>query len=106
MPADKQVEYQTEIAMWRTLGDEPLRFRSWDGDYVVYSPFSGQTHWLDITAGYLIELLIQGPKDSEKLYHELSHFLGDENNNIFRSSIDIVIENLDELGLIENVFKE
>ena len=92
--------------MWRTLGDETLRFRSWEGDYIVYSPFSGQTHRLDITAGHLIEFLIEGPKNSEKWYYELSQFLGIEENDIFRSSIDIVIENLDELGLIENVFKE
>ncbi len=92
--------------MWRTLGEEPLRFRSWNGDYIVYSPFSGQTHRLDITAGHLIELLIDAPTDTEKLYHELSQFLGDEDNDLFRSSIDVVLENLDELGLIENVFKE
>ena len=91
--------------MWQTLGDEPLRFRSWDGDYIVYSPFSGQTHGLDITAGYLIELLTDGPKNTEKLYHALSQFLGDLNNDRFRSSIDSVLEKLDELGFIEKVIK-
>lgn len=92
--------------MWRTLGEEPLRFRSWDGDYIVYSPLSGQTHRLDITAGYLIELLIDGPKNTEILYKNLSQYLEEQNNDVFSNSIDMVLENLDELGLIENVGEE
>ena len=92
--------------MWRTLGEQPLKLRSWDGDYVVYSPFSGQTHRLDITAGYLIELVNDGPKNSEILHENLSEYLDEQNNDVFRNSIDVVLENLDELGLIENVGEE
>ncbi len=95
-----------EIAMWQTLGDEPLRLRCWDGDYVVYNPFSGHTHQLDIAAGRLVELLIDGPKDSETLYRELSQYLDAQDEDIFRSSVDSVLEVLSELGLIENVSKE
>jgi len=91
--------------MWQMLGDEPLRFRSWDGEYIVYSPFSGSTHRLDSTAGYLIELLTDGAKNSENLYHASSQFLGNVNDDRFRSSIDSVLEILDELGLIEKVLK-
>lgn len=89
--------------MWQPLGDEPLRFRSWDGEYIVYSPIFGSTHRLDLTAGYLIELLIDGAKSPEILYQELSRFLEDDDNGSFRRSIDSVLENLDELGLIEKV---
>ena len=92
--------------MWRSLGEEPLRFRFWDGDYIVYSPFSGQTHRLDITAGYLIELVNDGPKNTEILHKNLSEYLDEQNNDVFRNSIDVVLENLDELGLIENVGEE
>ena len=92
--------------MWRTLGDEPLRYRCWDGDYVVYNPFSGFTHHLDIAAGRLIELLIDGPKDSETLYRDLTQYLEAQDEDIFRSSIDSVLEVLSELGLIENVSEE
>ena len=105
MTAASPIGRQKEIAAWRTLGDEPLRFRSWDGDYIVYSPFSGQTHRLNITAGYLIELLIDGPKNTEILYKELSKYLEGTNNDTFRRSIYSALETLYEEGLIENISK-
>lgn len=92
--------------MWKTLGDEPLRFRSWDGDYIVYSPFSGQTQRLNITAGYLIELLIDGPRTAEIFYKDLSEHLEMHDDDTFKSSIDGVLNVLSELDLIEKISEE
>lgn len=89
--------------MWQTLGDEPLRVWSWEGDYVVYSPYSGQTHRLDIVAGHLIEILIDGPKESSELFQQLSDFLEEQDSENFRSSILDVLQSLDELGLIRDI---
>jgi PqqD family protein of HPr-rel-A system len=95
-----------EIRIWRTLGDEPLRFRSWDGEYIVYSPFSGMTHRLDTAAGYLIECLIDGKKDTEVLCNNLSQHLGAEVDNDFRKSVDSVLDQLSNLGLVEFVSQD
>ena len=92
--------------MWQTLGDEPLRLRSWDGEYIVYSPFSGQTHRLNTTAGYLIECLIGGPKDMEMICNKLSQHLEADDDETFRGSIVSVLDVLSELALIDNMPEE
>ena len=43
---------------WRVV--EGLRWRCWDGDFVVFNPLSGYTHLLDVVTGQILTLLISG----------------------------------------------
>ena len=92
-----------ETGNWRVVGDEPLRWRFWDGDYVYFSPFSGQTHFLDIVTGDVLRVIIDGPPDVAELRSMIADFLDVKNDERVAEATDDILSRLENAGLIEPV---
>ena len=86
---------------WRVAGSKPLRWRSWAGDFVVFSPLSGQTHSLDIVTGRVLKLIMSGSSSFDDLRLEISTFLEVDNDNHLAQTISDILSRMEEVGLIE-----
>ena len=86
---------------WRVAGNEPLKWRCWAGDYVVFSPLSGQTHFLDIFAGHVLELIMAGTPSILELRSEAARFLEVEPDDRLAQTVEELLRRLEEVGLIE-----
>ena len=86
---------------WRVAGSKPLRWRSWGGDYVVFSPLSGQTHSLDIVTGRVLNLIMSESSSFDDLRVEISSFLEVNNDNRLAQTITEILSRVEEAGLIE-----
>jgi len=61
--------------LWRVVEGETLRWRCWGGDYVVFNPLSGQTHFLDIVTGRILTLLLAGSRSLSEIRARIALFL-------------------------------
>jgi PqqD family protein of HPr-rel-A system len=97
----KTTSLNADTQRWRLLGEEPPRYRNWDGDYVIFNSFSGQTHYLDIVTGRVFERLMLGPSSREELRCEIADFLDLEDDHQVANMISRILGELEEVGLIE-----
>ncbi len=88
---------------WRVAGSEPLRWRSWTGDLVVFNPLSGQTHLLDIVTCQVLKLIMSESSIFDDLRLEISIFLEVNNDNRLAQTISEILSRVEEAGLIEPV---
>ncbi len=86
---------------WRVGGQGRLRYRCWDGEYVVFNPSSGSTHLIGIVAGEVLIGILAGPVSTRVLGERLADFLEVENDAKLRANLDTILGELDQLGLIE-----
>ncbi len=82
-------------------GSEPLRWRCWAGEYVVFSPLSGHTHLLDILTGQVLTLIMSESPSVAELRSQISIFLEVENDERLAKTIDGILSRLDDAGLVE-----
>ena len=87
--------------MARGRSNEPLKWRCWAGDYVVFSPLSGQTHFLDVFAGHILERIMAGAPSILELRSEAARFLEVELDDRLAQTVDELLRRLEEVGLIE-----
>ena len=83
-------------------GGEPLRWRCWAGDYVVFSPLSGHTHLLDILTGQVLTVIMAESPSVAELRSQTSTFLEVENDERLAKTIDGILSRLEEAGLVES----
>jgi PqqD family protein of HPr-rel-A system len=100
-PAESDNEGAGRLQQWRVAGDKPLKWRCWAGDYVVFSPLSGQTHFLDIFAGHVLELIMAGTPSISELRSEAARFLEVEPDDRLAQAVEELLRRLEEVGLIE-----
>ena len=86
---------------WRVAGNEPLRWRCWAGDYVVFNALSGQTHFLEIFAGRMLTLIMSGTPSILELRAEAARFLEVEQDERLAHTVDELLRRLEAVGLIE-----
>jgi len=86
---------------WRICGGFVVRMHCWDGDYVVYNPFSGQTHRLDIVSGRLLQWLNTGPKTFGTLCRDVETFLELDDQTLTKATVGRILESLSDAGLVE-----
>lgn len=75
----------------------------WEGDYVVYNPLSGNTHFLDIMSGEVLKAIVGGRNTLPQLCAHMAEFLDVANDDLTAESVREILTALDELGLIEPV---
>jgi PqqD family protein of HPr-rel-A system len=80
---------------------EPIPFRCWDGEYVVYNPLSGDTHLLDIVTGKVLKSIMSASSHTVDLRRSVAAFLEVPDDNDLARQVDDILHLLDELGLIE-----
>jgi PqqD family protein of HPr-rel-A system len=88
---------------WRAVGAEPLRWRCWGGDYVVFNPLSGQTHLLDVVTGRILTELTKGSRDLLEIRSGIAGFLEVPDDERLASEIADVLLRLENAGLIEQM---
>ena len=86
---------------WRVAGSKPLRWRSWGGEYVVFSPLSGQTNSLDVVTGQVLKLILSESSSFDDLCLKISIFLEVNNDNRLAQTIREILSRVEEAGLIE-----
>jgi PqqD family protein of HPr-rel-A system len=89
---------------FRVRSGARLAWRTWDGcQSVLFDEGSGDTHMLDDVAREALLCLDERQKSSAELAVGLSDRLGVKNDASLQGYIDLLLEQLDDLGLIEAV---
>lgn len=78
-----------------------LFWRQWDGEIVVYSDLSGDTHHLDALAAEVFEALIEAPSDFDGLVKRISASLSLEPATELRDALAGVLQGFEAFGLLE-----
>jgi PqqD family protein of HPr-rel-A system len=86
---------------WRVAEGQALRWRCWSGNYAVFNPLSGQTHFLDIVSGKILSLLMAGAHDVDEIGSGVSEFLEVPNDDRLASTIAGILMRLEDVGLVE-----
>lgn len=89
--------------MWKVSGAGGLRWRCWDGEYIVFNPLTGDTHLLDVVAGGVLMDIVAGPACTDALIGRAADFLDVDRDRALSSHVTNILERLDELGLVEPV---
>jgi PqqD family protein of HPr-rel-A system len=92
------------LQRWRVAANEPLKWRCWSGDYVVFNPLSGQTHFLEIFAGHVLKLIMSGTSSILELRSEAARFLEVESDDRLAQTVEELLRRLEEVGLIEPAY--
>ena len=87
--------------IWRIMGAEPLRMRTWEGDSIVYHPMSGQTHRVDVVSALLLRCLTTGSASLVDLCREAEAFLELDDQALTERTVGQTLESLRTVGLVE-----
>lgn len=87
---------------WRILGPEGLSWHCWDGEYVVYHPFSGMTHYLDAVAGEVFARLLERPATAGDLAIALAELACIDRDQA-AAAVQQTLARLDLVGLAEAI---
>ena len=91
----------TAKIVWCIAPEQNISLRYWDGDSVVFSPLSGQTHILDIASGRVLKRITDQPATVEDIRSELAVFLEVENDAELAKAVEKILSRLEDAGLIE-----
>jgi PqqD family protein of HPr-rel-A system len=86
---------------WRII--EGLKWRCWEGDYVVFNPLSGHTHFLNIVAGQILTLLIAGDCTASVVRSSVARFLEVPDDDKLAATVDDILMRLEDAGLVERL---
>jgi len=86
---------------WSIVSDASLRWKIWDEQCLVFNGGSGQTHLLDPVGGLLLRTIEEASSDSEELFYRIAKLLDLDLTADVRSTLELMLRQLDELGLIE-----
>ncbi len=91
----------TAKIVWCIAPEQNISLRYWDGDSVVFSPLSGETHILDIASGRMLKRITDQPATVEDIRSELAVFLEVENDAELANAVEKILTRLEDAGLIE-----
>lgn len=86
---------------WRVVKGETLKWRCWAGDYVVFNPMSGHTHFLDIVSGHVLTRLMAGGCPVSAIRSSVSRFLEVPDDDKLAATVDDILRRLEDAGLVE-----
>jgi PqqD family protein of HPr-rel-A system len=78
-----------------------LHIRCFEGEFVVYSPLSGHTHYLDVVSGQVLSLVATGVSDPGAICSRIAAFLDVDTDDQVATLIGQTLEKLEEVKLIE-----
>jgi len=91
---------RTESVRWGVLDANGLAWRKWGDEFLVYHTASGQTHHLNFLAGEALRSLEAEAADVGELIRRLANRFEIAEDSPSLQTIDRLIRELDELGLI------
>ena len=86
---------------WRARTAPKLVRRSWEGESVVFSPISGETHFLNAFSDEILATLETGPLAVEDVIERLVEIMPDDEADRVRDEVIGVMHRFDDIGLIE-----
>lgn len=88
---------------WRTAGFSLLRIENWDGEFTVFQPESGKTHFLNEIGLKILFILDQSPATLDVLCRKLSEYFTLLPDAHFPGHIARTLERYEVLGLVLRV---
>jgi PqqD family protein of HPr-rel-A system len=88
---------------WRIIGDNALRFRRWNQEFVVYNTLSGDIHILDEAATQILQALQTGPCDMGSLAQSIAGKRECGPSDNFLGQIEVMLSDMHALSLVERV---
>jgi len=87
---------------WRASNFPALLIHDWDGgEYTVFQPESGKTHFLNRMSIALLAFLNENPATALQVSRHLSEIFEQESDQNFQDNIEKILYHLDTLGLIK-----
>jgi len=87
---------------WRLPDGQELRWRSWDGEYLLYHANSGDTHRLNAVGAAVLSGIAAGSVETAELVERIARELQLETNAIHEAIVDLLAR-FEDLGLVEPV---
>lgn len=91
---------------YRPAGGATLDIRCFEGEFVVYNPLSGHTHYLDVVSGQVLRLVASGVSDAGAIGARIAAFLGVDADDRVAALVDQTLMKLEEVKLIEGHAQE
>ncbi|MCC6917183.1 HPr-rel-A system PqqD family peptide chaperone [Nitrosomonas sp.] len=88
---------------WQVHGFSSLRIENWDGEFTVFQPESGKTHFLNEMGLQVLIMLGQSPVTLEGLCQKLSEYFTLLPDTQFPEQIARTLQRFEALGLIVRV---
>ena len=85
---------------WKAFASE---LKDWGENILVYHHRSGNTHLLTPTAALTLELILKSPVTSSDIAQQLGSILELTSDQKITTHVQLILDNLNELGLIEPV---
>jgi len=86
---------------WKANHFHSLLVEDWGGEYTVFQPDSGKTHFLNQMGMTLLVILNQRSATALEVSHYLSAEFEQEANQDFHNNIEKILYHFDALGLIK-----
>jgi len=87
--------------IWQSYHFDTLLIEDWGGEYTVFQPESGKTHFLNQMSIALLSFLNESPATALQVSCHLSEIFEQESNQNFQDNIEKILYHLDTLGLIK-----
>ncbi len=88
---------------WQSVNFSSLRIEEWDGEYTMFQPEAGKTHFLNQMSMKIITYLSQAPASTDEICHTLAVKFQLTSDTTFSRNIDNTLHHFDALGLIKKV---
>ncbi|MDL1865948.1 HPr-rel-A system PqqD family peptide chaperone [Betaproteobacteria bacterium PRO4] len=91
------------MVCWRTTGFSSLRIENWDGEFTVFQPEAGKTHFLNEMGLKILSILDQSPATLDSLCRELSEYFTLPPDTHFSAQINRTLQRYEALGLVSRM---
>jgi PqqD family protein of HPr-rel-A system len=88
---------------WQSSNYQSLRIEEWNGEFTLFQPDSGKTHFLNQMGLQIILILDQSPASEDEVCLFLKEQFQLKPDQNFSRQIIKTLHRFDELGLIEKV---
>lgn len=90
-----------ESTSWQVPRSNALLWRQWNGNFVVFNPASGDTHFLNALAGAILQLLESDALTLEQIVSHLQDVSDEPLGDELVDEIHHLVAKFDTVGLIE-----
>lgn len=91
------------MGCWCASDFSPLRIENWDGEFTVFQPESGKTHFLNEMGLQILTILDRSPATLETVCKALSEYFSLQPDKDFPGQIAKTLYRFEVLGLITRV---
>ena len=100
-PSSPQAGAPRLATRWKVSPPRELLWRSWDDEFVVFDPLSGDTHVLNPVAAEALQVLESQAIDRDGLANHMAQAMGMETTDTLRRHMQQLLRKFVDLGLIE-----